>query len=498
MSTLGLAAGTYFDSIEVSSSGALNSPQYAYVSLDVVPPPPTIAVSPPEFFFNAVAGGTNPAPKTLTITNTGGSTLNWTLTNSQPWLMLSPMSGIDSGDVSVAVDITGLPFGTYLDTIVVTDPQATNSPMLVPVTLTVASDLPLIEADSTFNVYIIPTSTPVTFDRTFVVRNAGGGTLNFWVEENSSRITGVDIGTGTAPETVTVHYKTSGVNGQIFLDTLQVFSNEAVNSPVTVVNELKFSDNPPVIDALADTVAFTLYECAQGLAPNFFTSSFDVVDAAGGSLIPVFVSWESDLFRVLTSGEFTPLALTVMLDDSVAFAGVGTHFDTVVVSSFEAINKSDTVIVRIDIIPGESQKAIATTDSSVIIPKQEGSLPTLADLFTVRDRFGGCMEWSIQEAIPWLVAVPDSGQVGQAVQGIIDVSAQTLGEYPETLFVDAPGAMNTPFPVEVTLQVWRFRGDWDWNGVVNISDLTLLLQYLFDSPAPPPQPTMEVGDINCD
>ncbi|RME18708.1 MAG: hypothetical protein D6800_15170, partial [Candidatus Zixiibacteriota bacterium] len=48
------------------------------------------------------------------------------------------------------------------------------------------------------------------------------------------------------------------------------------------------------------------------------------------------------------------------------------------------------------------------------------------------------------------------------------------------------------------LQVWRFRGDWDWNGVVNISDLTLLLQYLFDSPAPPPQPTMEVGDINCD
>ena len=397
------------------------------------------------------------------------------------------------------MDITGLPFGTYEDTLVVSDPAATNDPVKVPVTLTVASDLPLIAADSTFNIYILPTNSPQQFSRTFVVRNAGGGTLNFWVEENSTRITNVSVGSGTAPDTVTVQYKVTGQHGDVFRDTLWVYSNQAQNSPLMVINELRFYDTPPVLAALADTLSFTLYECAQGLDPVVFSAAFDVVDSAAGQIIQVFMTGSSDLFSLVMSGEFTPTSVVVVLDDSVAFAGVGTHLDTIVVTSYDAINRTDTVIVRIDILPGDQTPEMHLTDSSLVVPMRDIALPKLVDMFTVRNRFGGCMEWYIQEAIPWLVPVPDSGQVGQPVQAIIDVSTQSFGEHIDTLFVHAPSAGNSPVPVEARLQVWSLIGDWNWDGVVNISDLTAMIAYLYVTPGQPlPMPAFEVGDVNCD
>ncbi len=40
---------------------------------------PTTAVSPASLNFAAVAGGTEPASKTVTVSNTGAGTLSWTL-----------------------------------------------------------------------------------------------------------------------------------------------------------------------------------------------------------------------------------------------------------------------------------------------------------------------------------------------------------------------------------------------------------------------------------
>jgi hypothetical protein len=78
---IGLTPALYVDSIRVEADDADNSPQYMKLVLEVLEPPPTIGVSPNQFFFNAVAGDTNPDPKTLVIQNVGGSTLNWTVTN---------------------------------------------------------------------------------------------------------------------------------------------------------------------------------------------------------------------------------------------------------------------------------------------------------------------------------------------------------------------------------------------------------------------------------
>jgi len=149
---------------------------------------------------------------------------------------LTPTQGADSGDVEVAVDITGLTLGTYLDTITITAPGATNTPRKIPVTLSVASDLPVIEVDSTFN-FVIVESGQQGFDSAFFgIRNGGGGSMDYWLEWHSPRIFEIIPDSGAAPQTVKVRIKIgSGTVGNDYSDTVWVYSNQAINSPVPVV-----------------------------------------------------------------------------------------------------------------------------------------------------------------------------------------------------------------------------------------------------------------------
>jgi len=98
---------------------------------------PTIGVSPSSMNFTATAGGSNPANQTLNISNTGGGTLNWTATSNQSWLSIAPASGTAPSSPSVSVNISGLVAGTYNGAITISAAGATNTPVSVPITLTV-------------------------------------------------------------------------------------------------------------------------------------------------------------------------------------------------------------------------------------------------------------------------------------------------------------------------------------------------------------------------
>lgn len=99
--------------------------------------PTTIGYSPTSFSFTATWGDSNPPDQVLNITNTGSGTLNWSVSDDATWLSLSPTSGTNSGAVTVSVDITGLTSGTYNTTITITATVAANSPVTIPVMLTI-------------------------------------------------------------------------------------------------------------------------------------------------------------------------------------------------------------------------------------------------------------------------------------------------------------------------------------------------------------------------
>jgi hypothetical protein len=100
---------------------------------------PTIARGPSSFSFSATQGGSNPSSQTLSIWNSGGGTLSWSVSDSASWLTLSPTSGSSTGEtdsVTLSVSISGLSAGSYSGTITISASGATNTPQTVPVSLT--------------------------------------------------------------------------------------------------------------------------------------------------------------------------------------------------------------------------------------------------------------------------------------------------------------------------------------------------------------------------
>ncbi|HWH92655.1 MAG TPA: PQQ-binding-like beta-propeller repeat protein [Baekduia sp.] len=105
--------------------------------------PPVLNVTPTSLSFSATTGGSDPATKTASVTNTGGGTLSFTTsTGSAAWLSATPASGSAPATVTVAPHISGLSAGTYDGAVTITATGATGSPATIAVHLTVADTPP--------------------------------------------------------------------------------------------------------------------------------------------------------------------------------------------------------------------------------------------------------------------------------------------------------------------------------------------------------------------
>ena len=94
----------------------------------------------PTYMSFSAPPGVNPAAQQLAITNAGAGTLTWRVTESSDWLSVSPASGTNTGRVTVSVTPGDLRAGTYVANMTITAAGAVNSPMTVPVRLTVGSN----------------------------------------------------------------------------------------------------------------------------------------------------------------------------------------------------------------------------------------------------------------------------------------------------------------------------------------------------------------------
>jgi hypothetical protein len=128
--------GSHSCELTVSDPNADNSPQVVTMTLDVLRP--EISVSPSPVNFECDVDEPNVLTQTLQISNIGYDTLNWSITENCNWLSVSPASGqsqVDPSDATVTVDTAGLEVGLHRCDLSITDDNASNSPLIVPVTL---------------------------------------------------------------------------------------------------------------------------------------------------------------------------------------------------------------------------------------------------------------------------------------------------------------------------------------------------------------------------
>jgi hypothetical protein len=171
---------------------------------------PAIGASPTSLTFTATQGGANPANQTLTISNTGGGTLTWSVSDTAAWLTASPTSGTGNGAVTLTATTSTLTASSYTGTVTIAATGATS--VIIPVTFVVAAP-PAIGMSPSSLSFTAQQGGGNPVAQTLNISNTGGGTLNWsatpdttWLAASPSSATG----NGTVSVSVTTGVLTAG------------------------------------------------------------------------------------------------------------------------------------------------------------------------------------------------------------------------------------------------------------------------------------------------
>jgi hypothetical protein len=136
---------------------------------------PTIAVSGTTFYPTE-----NTQSQSFQVWNSGEGTLNYSISTDSPWLTVNPSSGTSTGEkdsIQVNYNTTSMANGSYLAKITVSDPNATNTPGQINVTLTLNREISRtisLSGDLAFG--SIPAGS--SMQRPLTINNSSKSTLN--------------------------------------------------------------------------------------------------------------------------------------------------------------------------------------------------------------------------------------------------------------------------------------------------------------------------------
>jgi len=222
------------------------------VTIEVPPPELSINPDPLDFNFGTMVEG-NIDDRTFSISNTGSGTLGWDISNNQPWITVSPTSGINSGEVIVTVNTAQLGPGDYSGTITIRSNGGEPEQGSIRFTIKEMSPILSVNPDPlVLNFNIGPINLNDAFFDTFDISNIGDGTLEWKISTKQDWIN-VDPSEGINSEEVTIRVKTANLDagsydGEIFIDS----NGGKKYIPVSLIIESSIPDAPSRLNKFDD------------------------------------------------------------------------------------------------------------------------------------------------------------------------------------------------------------------------------------------------------
>jgi subtilase family protein/BACON domain-containing protein len=199
----------------------------------VTPNSPIIGISPPSLSFKTAAG-VNPVNQTVAIDNIGASALNWEASDGAPWLTIGPASDDAHSLLSATVNAAGLSVGTYQATITIRSTNALNSPVSVPVTLTV---LPVFEVNPSNLDITAPFGGGNPQDQIVSISHNDDRFRDWTASDDASWLT-VNPASGAAPSQLSASIGIRGLTLGVYKGTITVRSTNpsipSIKIPVTL------------------------------------------------------------------------------------------------------------------------------------------------------------------------------------------------------------------------------------------------------------------------
>ncbi len=254
--------------------------------------------------------GESDSNRSFSIQNVGGGTLNWSISESLNWLVVSPANGSttsEKDDIQLTADRTVLASGTHSGKIIVSSDGGNTE---ITVNIEVIQN-PVLQINT--NILDFGLTVP---SRSFFIQNAGGGTLNWTISESLEWLTvdpvnGSTVATGTDNIHVVVDRSvlTHGSHsGKIYVNSNGGNSEITINIEVEQEPVLKLSPTELDFGTAATSLSFTIVNDGGKTLNWKISESLDwlVVSPAEGTTTTETETIQVTVDRsVLSSGGFS-------------------------------------------------------------------------------------------------------------------------------------------------------------------------------------------------
>ncbi|MBX9659750.1 MAG: choice-of-anchor D domain-containing protein [Nitrospiraceae bacterium] len=435
----GLSVGTHSGLITIVGTGAANSPQIVTVSFDVTAAPtPTIGLSATTLSFSAVQGGSNPANKTISISNSGSGTLSWTATENANWLSLSPASGTGAGTISVAVNTSGLSVGTVSTPITIAASGATNTPQTVNVSLTItAAPVPPAIGVSPRSLSFTAQAGANPAAQTLIVSNTGGGTLSWSASDNATWLS-VSPASGTGNSAVTASVTTGTLATGSYSGAITLSATGAASVTIPVALTITAAPVPPAIGLSPTSLSFT----AQQGSSNPTAQSVTISNTGGGTLgwsVSHDATWLGHTPNTGTGAGTVTISVTTGTLAAGTYSGQVTLWPTGATPVILPVTFTVTAAPAITLAP--SGLSYAATQGAANPANQNVSLTNS----------GGTLNWTVSDDAAWLTVSPTSGSGTRTLTTSVNTAGLSAGTYSATVTVSAAGASSKTVAITLTV-----------------------------------------------
>ncbi len=480
----GLGKGTYTGTVTVTGVGTGNGAQQIPVNLTVTNDPiitanlggcaipaQNCALSIPF----QIGGTNNPGATTLAVNSSTGATLNYTVTPTTSscggsWLLVngstSGVSGVTASSVSLSAATSGIAAGTSCTgavtisaTNAATGLATPNSPVTIPVTLTVSSAAQLVVTPSIGYSFSVPVGGQASPSQPLNLASTGSDQLTYaitFAPDLGGNWLSLNATAGATPGSIILTATPSNLLAVgTYTGSLKITAtgpggaaaNATAAAPFTIPVVLTLTAGTLVVNPTSLAFTQTLGGSAPANQTVQITSNGQALNYVAAAANPGSVQWLS------VSGSITgqtPGSVTVAVDGSKLSAG--TYNGSITVTAPGASNTPLTLPVTLTVAPGTisasptslnfSQIAGGTAPAaqSVAVSSTPSSLPYTVST-TTKD--GGT----------WLSATPASGTTNSNVQVSVNAGSLAPGSYSGTVTITSAGAGGSPLSIPVTFTV---------------------------------------------
>lgn len=488
--TAGLTVGTYTGSITVSATGPANSPVVVPVSV-VIAPTATASATPSSLTFTQAFGAPAPAAQMIVINSTTtGLTFAATATtfNGGAWLSVTPTGGSTSASVTVTANGTGLAPGSYSGVITFQVPGAANTPVSVPVTLTVGPAQSFMISSTTVSFSSPAGATTPPQAQTLQLASSGG---NVPFTATASTVNGLNLFTitpasGTTPSPLAIGLNQTALATLApgnYMGTITIASpaipggNQTINVALTVTAQA-----PPTITAIVNGASLQPGAVSPGEIVTIFGSGLGPAAPGVGLALTPQGMVSTSLGNTMVTFDGIPAPLIFVRADQINAIvpyEIAGRVNTTAVVQRSGQSSAGLQVRVVDTAPeifslsqtGSGQGAILNFNSTVNGPANPAPKGTAIVIYATGEGSPTppVATGSVTGLTPPFPSVPNvsvtigglpavlqyTGEAPGLVSGVLQVNAvvpQNIGSGPQTVVLTVGGASNNQQTITVMIQ----------------------------------------------